>query len=158
MILPVHHRMILVFLSIMVVSVPPVVACDVILVEYYYSASCEPCQAKTEIINHIEHNFSTRVLVIRKEAGSNQTNYDQWRAYGFQYYPSVVINKNIAISKDNITQDYLETIINTLIANSDAEAMLYGIPKATLINALLVASGISLLLIAVIAWKKEKQH
>ena len=97
MILPVHQRMILVFLSIMVVSVPPVAACDVILVEYYYSASCEPCQAKTEIINHIEHNFSTRVLVIRKEAGSNQTNYDQWRAYGFQYYPSVVINKNIVI-------------------------------------------------------------
>jgi thiol-disulfide isomerase/thioredoxin len=88
---------------------------NIITLDFYYSESCEPCEKYKPIINEIETNYTETLIVHRKEVGSNHTNWQEWNNYGFTEYPSVVINNEAKVPKNNITYENLENIINSRI-------------------------------------------
>lgn len=109
---------ILILLGLLVFSimVQSAAAENIIILDYYYSESCGSCKAYTEEINKIEANFSEKIVVNKKDVGSNTKNRDEWRNHGFKSYPAAVINNETKVPKSNLTYETLEVIINAYIA------------------------------------------
>jgi hypothetical protein len=91
---------------------------DLIIVDFYYSESCHSCDEYKPYIHQIEaeENYTGKILVNWKEVGSNMTNYQEWRNRGFFSYPSVAINNETMIPKNNLTFEELKDKIDAYIA------------------------------------------
>ena len=89
-----------------------VVAEEKIVVDFYYSKSCGSCKTANMTMHIIEaeyeKNYSGLIIFNMKEV-SNYT-YNRERQARNLGYPSVIINNETSISKDNITQVYMENI------------------------------------------------
>ena len=93
---------------------------NMIILDYYYSASCGDCKAYTEgIIDPLEANFSEKIIVNRKDVKSNTKDWNEWRDHGFKSYPAAVINNETKVPKSNLTYETLEEIINAYLAGVD---------------------------------------
>lgn len=94
------YSMILLFF-VFIFFIQSVVAEDSVIVNFYYSEICHTCDEYIPIITQIENdqNYSGKVVTFWKEVGSNDTNRQEWRDYGFYSYPSVVVYVN----SDNIS-------------------------------------------------------
>ena len=130
-----------------------------IVLEYYYSASCGSCKAKTVIIDEIEQNYTGEITVIKKDVAGpeNSANHKEWEDYGFKQYPSIVINGEEKIPKTNITKENLENIINDYIAELGTNDNPIAISEELLTIILLLATVLMIGILAVVAWKKDKE-
>jgi len=70
-----------------------VAAEELVVVNFYYSASCSSCDAYKPTIRQIEdeQNYTEKVEVNWREVGSNSTNRKEWQDLGFYGYPSVAV-------------------------------------------------------------------
>jgi len=100
---------------------------DSIYVYFYYSESCGSCEQYKPIMQQVidEQNYSGIVHAEWKEVGSNETNYQEWRDYGFYSYPSMVIYvdaENVTtIPKSNLTAEEVFRSIDGYIAGLQVE-------------------------------------
>ena len=94
-----------------------VAAEGLVVVDFYYSASCDSCKDAKAVVNDIyeyyTHNFS-KVIINYKEVGSNSMNRQEMRDHDMSF-PSVVINNETKIPKFNITFETLQSIIDAYI-------------------------------------------
>jgi thiol-disulfide isomerase/thioredoxin len=108
------------FLIIFCLSVSAVAADNLVIVDFYYSESCHSCLTYLPIIDnitaHYMKNYSGKVIIQKKEVGSNSTNRNEMRARGMTF-PSVVVNNETRIPKANLTYDELTEVIDGYIAN-----------------------------------------
>ncbi|MDN5310965.1 MAG: cytochrome c-type biosis protein [Methanolobus sp.] len=95
------------FFILLILSIS--VAQPSINVEYFYQTGCHDCKKTTPIIDLIESEYEdvniTRTNVITKEG------LDRWQAYGFLEVPSVVINNETLISKEDISEENMRAAI-----------------------------------------------
>jgi hypothetical protein len=91
-----------------------------VIVDFYYSETCGSCTAAAEILDqvilHYEQNNSDKVVFLKKEITTNATYRNEMRIRGLSY-PSVIINNQTKIPKENITYDILILTIDEAIAN-----------------------------------------
>lgn len=101
-------------------SVTSVLAENQVIVDFYYSETCETCLQAVDTIDEITtyyaENFSGIVIIQQKEITSNKTNWDEMLARGLSF-PSVMINNKTKIPEAYITTDYLIEVIDRYIAN-----------------------------------------
>jgi len=110
-------RYLLLTVTIFFIFLQPIVVADKpVLVEYFYSKTCPDCARTTPIIDEIEQEYGWRVVVERIEVSSSVENWDRWYSYGFEEIPSVVVNNETKIPKENITKERLEEIIDIYLA------------------------------------------
>jgi thiol-disulfide isomerase/thioredoxin len=99
-----------------------VAAEGLVVVNFYYSESCGSCDAFKPIIRQIEDDerYAGKIVVNWKEVGSNDTNRQEWRDFGFYGYPSAVvyIDKDNAakLPKDNLTYIEMSNIIDAFLS------------------------------------------
>jgi len=108
--------LILFLLSSYVVS-----AAGPITVVLYYSSSCGSCKNAVKLVDAFALNYSDQIVFIKKEVGSNTTNRNEWKSYGFTYYPSIVINNETLVPKDNITEANLENLLTMYITQQEQQ-------------------------------------
>ena len=161
-----YYFVLILSIFIVLMLVHTTLADDTVVLEYYYSESCGSCKEKTLIVDEIEQNYTSRITVVRKEVGSNNTNWQEWKDHGFSLYPSVVINNETKIPKNNITKENLEAILNSYIAEIEAnktdsnmiELPFFGrISESFLAIILLLVTVLVLGLLSVIAFRRHKE-
>lgn len=112
---------VLLFLLLGLFVIQAVAAEDLVVVDFYYSGACHACDAYKPIINQLEDNsnYTDKVVINRKDVGSNTSLFNEWREFGFFSYPSVVVsvynntNYNITkIPKKNLTYDELSRVVD----------------------------------------------
>lgn len=103
-------KIILLFLLIPVVSAQPV------SIEYFHQTGCYDCETTDPIIRQIEEQYDD--VIIQWIDTSTLDGFNQWNKYSFLEVPAIVINNETKISKDEITEDNLESIIATYLAGS----------------------------------------
>jgi cytochrome c-type biogenesis protein len=134
--------------------VPITYAEDDMTIVLYYSASCGSCKAASKLVDDLKKNYTgNNIVFIKKEVGSNQTNYNEWKSYGFISYPSIVINNETKIPRDNITEKNLKTILNTYLSKVNASNQ-----QQNLLILILSAAGVILvigILVAVTGRRKK---
>jgi thiol-disulfide isomerase/thioredoxin len=86
-----------------------------VVVEYFYSSGCGSCEEYTERIDIVEQNYTTEIIVLRKDVGISEYN-SEMHEYGFTSYPCAVINGETKIPKQNLTVETLEFVINSYLA------------------------------------------
>ena len=95
-----------------------VVAENMVVVDFYYSASCGSCEPPKEVMEEIQEyyaiNYSEIVIINVKEVGSNATNRQEMRDRGLSF-PAAIVNNETKIPKNNITFDEVQTIIDAYI-------------------------------------------
>jgi len=98
--------------------VQSVVAENMVVVDFYYSASCGSCKPPKEVMEEIQEyyaiNYSEIVIINVKEVGSNATNRQEMRDRGLRF-PVAIVNNKTKIPKSNITFDEVQTIIDAYI-------------------------------------------
>ncbi len=84
---------ILLLFVVLIAFTQSIVAKELVVVNFYYSASCSSCDAYKPIIHQIEEDekYIGKIEVIWKEVGSNSTNRKEWKDLGFYGYPSVAV-------------------------------------------------------------------
>ncbi len=87
---------------------------NAITLDFYYTSTCSHCQQKIPVIQAIETNYSTTVVVLWREL-TNSTNMQDWQAHGSPQYPAVLIQNETMVLGDNITYDTVKTILNNYI-------------------------------------------
>jgi len=99
---------------------PSAAAENLIVVEFYYSATCGSCQAYKPILNqtaaYYERNYSQYIVFIWKEVGKNSTNYNEMHARGLSF-PSVIVNNETKIPKASLNYTNLVKVIDAYIRN-----------------------------------------
>lgn len=100
-------RKIIIFIILSVLSIS-MVNCA-INIEYFYQTNCADCKVTAPVIDLIENKYEnvdiTRTDVMTAEG------LDRWKVYGFREVPAVVINNEILIPKEGITEENLMAII-----------------------------------------------
>ena len=116
-----YFTLLLVFV-VLLLSVTSVIAENQVIVDFYYSESCGSCKPAITIIDnvtvHYAENYSGKVIIQKKEVGSNATNRNEMHARRLSY-PSVIINNETKIPKANLTYKELTERIDEYIANLD---------------------------------------
>lgn len=127
-----------------------------VTVVLYYSASCGSCKTAKELVLELEQNYTgDNIVFIRKEVGSNSTNHAEWKSYGFITYPSIVINNETKIPKDNITREKLVVIIDEYLAKVNNSQLQ---PEQRLFLSVIIAGAVlGLVLLAVVIWRKNRK-
>ena len=106
-----------------------VAAEELVVVNFYYSASCHSCDAYKPIIHQVEdeENYTGDVEVNWREVGSNSTNRKEWQDLGFYGYPSVAVyikSTNISnatkIPKSDLNYTNVATTIDRYLAGIEA--------------------------------------
>ncbi|MBN1281243.1 MAG: hypothetical protein JXA00_06305 [Candidatus Thermoplasmatota archaeon] len=102
-------------------AVQSAAAADKVVVDFYYSSSCGSCRIPHEnvdaVVEYYFGNGTTPHLFINlKEVGSNVTNRQEMSSRGLSY-PSVIINNETRIPRNNITIGNLIRIIDAYLAN-----------------------------------------
>jgi thiol-disulfide isomerase/thioredoxin len=110
----------LIIFVVFLLSVTSVIAENQVIVDFYYSESCGECLAVIPIIDdvtaHYAENYSGKVVIQKKEVGSNETNRNEMLARRLSF-PSVIINNETKIPETNLTYKELTKIIDEYIAN-----------------------------------------
>jgi len=135
-----------------------VVTEEKIVVDFYYSKSCGSCKVANATMHVVEaefeKNYSGLIIFNMKEI-SNYT-YNQERQARKLGYPSVIINNETQIPKENITRVYMENILNSYIEqlnikqNEDSYTPIILVAAAVLVVGVLVG-------IAFMRQRKEKK-
>lgn len=124
----IHYLFILVILfSILSLLIQPVMAESKVKVEYFYSAGCGGCAKTSPILDEIEKQYGNDIVIERIDVGANTENWDRWYNYGFIEVPSIVINNETKIPKEEITKEKLEGIIDAYLAGSTPNETYHGI-------------------------------
>jgi thiol-disulfide isomerase/thioredoxin len=112
----------LIVFVVLLLSVASVIAENQVIVDFYYSDSCGSCQTVIPIIDnittHYAENYSGKVIIQKKEVGSNLTNKNEMLTRKLSF-PSVIINNETKIPEANLTYKELTEIIDEYIANID---------------------------------------
>ena len=87
---------------------------NAITLDFFYTSTCSHCQQKIPVIQAIETNYSTTV-VVRWQELTNSTNMQDWQAHGSPQFPAVLIQNETLVLGDNITYDTLKTILDNYI-------------------------------------------
>lgn len=99
--------------------VQSVVAENMVVVDFYYSAPCGTCKPSKEVMEEIQEyyaiNYSEIVIINVKEVGSNATNRQEMRDRGLLSFPVAIVNNETKIPKSNITFDEVQTIIDAYL-------------------------------------------
>jgi len=107
---------------VLLLSVTSVIAENQVIVDFYYSESCGSCKPAITIIDnittHYAKNYSGKVIIQKKEVGSNATNRNEMHTRKLSF-PSVIINNETKIPKANLTYKELTERIDEYIANLD---------------------------------------
>jgi thiol-disulfide isomerase/thioredoxin len=110
----------LIIFVVFLLSVTSAIAEDQIIVDFYYSESCGECQAIIPIINDVTaryaENYSGKVVIQKKEVGSNKTNYNEMVARDLSF-PSVIINNETIIPESHLTYAELTKAIDDYLTN-----------------------------------------
>ena len=116
-----YFTLLIVFV-VLLLSVTSVIAENQVIVDFYYSESCGSCKPAIAIIDnittHYAENYSGKVIIQKKEVGSNATNRNEMHARKLSF-PSVIINNETKIPEANLTYKDLTTSIDEYIANID---------------------------------------
>jgi len=116
-----YFTLLIVFV-VLLLSVTSVIAENQVIVDFYYSESCGSCKLAITIIDnittHYAENYSGKVIIQKKEVGSNATNRNEMHARKLSF-PSVIINNETKIPEANLTYKDLTTSIDEYIANID---------------------------------------
>jgi len=116
-----YFTLLIVFV-VLLLSVTSVIAENQVIVDFYYSESCGSCKPAITIIDnittHYAENYSGKVIIQKKEVGSNATNRNEMHARKLSF-PSVIINNETKIPKANLTYKELTERIDEYIANLD---------------------------------------
>jgi len=114
----------MVLFCIFFLSVSTAAAENRVIVDFYYSESCHTCLEKIPIIDnvtaHYLKNYSGQVIIQKKEVSSNSTNLKEMKARGVSF-PSVVINNDTKIPRDNLTYKEITEVIDDYINNLDIQ-------------------------------------
>jgi thiol-disulfide isomerase/thioredoxin len=91
-----------------------------IIVDFYYSDTCGSCKPAINVMNDITayyaENYSGKIIIQKKEVGSNGTNRKEMTDRGLSF-PSVIINNNTKIPKANLTFNEIRQRIDEYILN-----------------------------------------
>jgi thiol-disulfide isomerase/thioredoxin len=116
-----YFTLLIVFV-VLLLSVTSVIAENQVIVDFYYSESCGSCKPAITIIDNITayymENYSGKVIIQKKEVGSNATNRNEMHTRKLSF-PSVIINNETKIPKANLTYKELTERIDEYIANLD---------------------------------------
>ena len=112
----------LIVFVVLLLSVTSVIAENQVIVDFYYSDACGSCKPAITIIDnittHYAENYSGKVIIQKKEVGSNATNRNEMHARKLSF-PSVIINNETKIPEANLTYKDLTKSIDEYIANID---------------------------------------
>ncbi|MBN2066411.1 MAG: hypothetical protein JW771_06350 [Candidatus Thermoplasmatota archaeon] len=107
-------------LFFLIIITPSVVAEHQVIVDFYYSDTCGSCKPAITIIDNIStyyaENYSGKVIIQKKEVGSNATNRNEMRTRQLSF-PSVIINNETKIPNLNLTYETISKSIDEYIAN-----------------------------------------
>lgn len=116
-----YFTLLIVFV-VLLISVISVIAENQVIVDFYYSSSCGSCKPAIAIIDnvtaHYAENYSGKVIIQKKEVGSNATNRNEMYARKLSF-PSVIINNETKIPKANLTYEEITESIDEYISNLD---------------------------------------
>jgi len=145
------------FCLLILVSIYPVTAEDVVITYYYDSHStCGSCIQRNEIMSTVEQNYTGRITVIWKDYYNNASIREEANELGLLSFPSGIINGETLIPRNNITEEHLNRLIEEYLARVPEEPDLVGgVPMEILLITGAVLALVGLGLVAVLVWKKE---
>ncbi|MEM0493447.1 MAG: thioredoxin domain-containing protein [Candidatus Thermoplasmatota archaeon] len=88
--------------------------------EFFYSEGCPDCQEAKPIIETIQEEYKNNISITWREITLIE-NWEIFIAYNLSEVPALVINKTTKLSKEEITKDNLEKIINKIISGEKPE-------------------------------------
>ncbi|WP_407356270.1 cytochrome c biogenesis protein CcdA [Methanolobus sp. WCC5] len=105
------------FLFILLLTIS--VAHSSVNVEYFYQTGCYDCKTIAPIVNQLESEYKdvnlTRTNVITEEG------FNRWNKYGFLEVPAIVINNEIKIPKEKITEENLKSSIENYLEGEEPD-------------------------------------
>jgi len=113
-------NIIIILILISILTIPISSASTHVQLEFFYSEGCPDCQAVKPIIDDVEEEYKGNISLIRLEI-SNVDNWERFISYNLSEVPAIVINNKIKLSKEDITKEKIEGVINTLISNGSIE-------------------------------------
>ena len=111
-----NHNILLLVTLIIILFLQSISAEDIVYVEYFYSSSCTDCAVVTPIIDEIEQQYEDVIEIERLEV-SIQQNWDRWYGYDFVEVPAIVINFELKIPIDEITEEYVKAKIDEYLSD-----------------------------------------
>lgn len=99
----------------------PVAYANPITIQYFHQKGCHDCEIADPIVDQIEAQYKDNNIVIINIETSTTDGFNQWNKYGFVEVPAIVINNEIKIPKEEITEEKLRTSIDGYLAKSRKE-------------------------------------
>lgn len=96
----------------------PVAYANPITIQYFHQSGCPDCEISDPIVDQIESRYKDDDVIIVRIKTNTADGFDQWNKYGFVEVPAIVINNEIRIPKEEITENKLRASIDEYLAKS----------------------------------------
>jgi cytochrome c biogenesis protein CcdA/glutaredoxin len=88
-------------------------------IEYFYQAGCHDCEITNPLINQIKKQYEN-IIVIKTDVSTTE-GFNRWNQYGFLEVPAIVINNEIKIPKEKITEENLKSSIENYLEGEEPD-------------------------------------
>lgn len=88
----------------------PSASAEGVFVEYFHMEECPDCEKTDPLILKLETAYGGNVIVSWTSVDTTE-GWEKWNTYSFLEVPAIVINNEIKIPKDEITEDNLRSVI-----------------------------------------------
>jgi cytochrome c-type biogenesis protein len=99
----------------------PVAYANPVTIQYFHQKGCHYCEIADPIVDQIEAQYKDNDVVVIKIETSNIKGFYQWKKYGFEGVPAIVINNETKIPYGEITEEKLRTSIDGYLVKSRQE-------------------------------------
>lgn len=105
-----------IFLFLLQFLVQPLLADELVVVEYFYNSKCGSCRPYTNLMEEVELNYTGEAVVFYWFDVRYEDNFSKYYDYNIGSYPSAVVNYEAKIPRVNLTFDYVTEIIDSYLA------------------------------------------
>lgn len=97
----------------------PMASAEPVSIQYFHQKGCHDCAITDPVVDQIESQYNNSSVVISRIETSTADGFSQWNKYGFLEVPAIVINNETKISKEEITEEKLKTLIDEYLLEEE---------------------------------------